>query len=189
MYAQYLAAFGNLDEAIEQFELALRDDPLHLLCRSQFSAVLYEAGRHVDAETQIDSVLEIDQGYGVANWYLAVFRALADQSAAVRALAERAYELRPWDTLSRGLLAGVIARDGGDSERVASLLADEMPGAYGAGIARAAYHLVGREVEQCAQALRHAIGEHDYRVHVLVPFVRHTPHWHALARTMNLPVS
>lgn len=186
MYGQYLHSFGRIGEAVEQLELALRGDPLHLLCRAHLSSVLHEAGRHEEGVAQIGSVLEIDPDYGVANWYLAVFHVLDGRVAEARVPAERAHDLRPWDTLSKGLRAGIVAREG-DTARATSLLAELQHNGYGTAVGRALYHLVRLENDRCAEAMIQAIGERDPRVQVLVPFVRPTPQWPILARMMNLP--
>jgi serine/threonine-protein kinase len=186
LYGQYLSVIGRDREAIEELELALQHDPRHLLCRSQLAACLYAAGKHAEAVKQVSQVLEIDEHFGAAHWYLAMFQALDGTIAEARASAERAYSLRPWDTLSVGLLAGMVAREG-DAARAESLLAHLAPGIQSAAVGWAAYHLARLETEQSADWIEKAIEQRDQRVAVLLPYMRTSPRWPALAKMMNLP--
>ena len=66
-FGQYLTVLGRPSEAIEWLEAALRDDPLHVLCRSHLSGVLHASGHPVEASAQLARVLEIDPGFGIAS--------------------------------------------------------------------------------------------------------------------------
>ena len=189
LYGVHLSVVGRDREAIEELELALQDDPLHLLCRSHLAVCLHTAGKHAEAVRQVSQVLEIDDSFGIAHWYLAIFQALEGTVAEARTSAERAYSLRPWDTLAVGLLAGMVAR-GGDAARAESLLAQLAPGIYSAASAAvgwAAYHLARLETDQSADWIGKAIEQRDYRVPVLLPYMRTSSRWPALAKMMNLP--
>ena len=76
LYGQYLSAVGRDGEAIEELELALQEDPLHLLCRCSLAACLHAVGRHAEAVRQVSQVLEIDDRFGHAYWFMALFQAL-----------------------------------------------------------------------------------------------------------------
>jgi predicted Zn-dependent protease len=62
--------------AIEELELALQEDPLHLLCRCHLAGHLHVVGRHAEAVRQVSQVLEMDGRFGLAYWYLAIFQTL-----------------------------------------------------------------------------------------------------------------
>jgi serine/threonine-protein kinase len=186
LYGQYLFMIGRDREGIEELELALQDDPLHLLCRSHLAAFLHAAGKHAEAIRQVGQVLEMDESFGVAHWYMTVFHALEGTVAAAHTSAEKAYSLRPWDTMAVGLLAGVVACEG-DAARAESLLTEFSPGRYGAAVGWAAYHLARLEIDQAADWIGKAIEQRDSAVPVLLPYVRTSSRWPALAKMMNLP--
>ena len=131
-------------------------------------------------------VLEMEERFGGAHWYLALFQALEGTVAAAHISAERAYSLRPWDTLAVGLLAGMAARVG-DQARAESLVAQLSPGAKRAAVGWAAYHLARLETDQSAEWIEKAIEERDSGVPVLLPYMRTSSRWPALAKMLNLP--
>jgi serine/threonine-protein kinase len=180
----YLSTIGRTADAIAEVELALREDPLHLLARSHFAGILHAAGRHDEAFRQIEWVLEIDGGFGVALWYLGTFQALAGRADEARATAATAYSRRPWDAITIGLLAGVLA--GTDPDRSASLMSS-LDRTVGAPTGRTIYHLVRGEDDLVIQSLIEAVGERDGRVPVFLPYVRTMSGWNQVARLMNLP--
>jgi hypothetical protein len=134
----------------------------------------------------VSQVLEMDERFGIAYWYMAVFQALEGRVAAAHASAEKAYSLRPCDTTAVGLLAGVVACEG-DAARAESLLTQLSLGIHGAAVGWAAYHLARLETDQAAEWIGKAIAQRDSAVPVLLPYVRTSSRWPALAKTMNLP--
>jgi hypothetical protein len=101
--------------------------------------------------------------------------------------AEKAYSLRPWDPAVVGLVAEAAARKG-DAPRTELLLTRLKPAeSYGAPLGWAVYHLVRRETDQAAEWTAKAIDQHDCRVAYLLPYLRSSPRWPALAKMMNLP--
>ena len=183
LYGQYLSAIGEDRAAIEEVELALHEDPLHLLCRCHLAGYLNAVGKRADAIRQVSQVLEIDERFGIAYWYLAMFQALEGTLGEARASAERAYSLMPWEKSAAGFLGGLAARDG-DRARAESLLAQLAPGMY---LAWATYHLARLETDQAADWIGKAIEERDPRVMFVVPYMRTSSQWPALAKMMNLP--
>jgi hypothetical protein len=85
-----------------------------------------------------------------------------------------------------GLFAGVLARKG-DAARAESLLTQLSPASHGAAVGWAAYHLARLEIDQAADWIGKAIEERDSAVPVLLPYVRTSSRWPALAKMMNLP--
>ncbi len=183
LYGQYLSTVGRDHAAIEELELALREDPLHLLCRCHLAGYLHVVGRHAEAVRQVRQVLEMDERFGLAYWYLALFQALEGTVAEARASAEKAYSLMPWETLAAGFSAGLAVREG-DAARAESLLAQLAPDAA---LGWAAYHLVCLEYDQAADWTAKAIEQRDPRVAHFLPYMRTSSRWPALARMMNLP--
>jgi TolB-like protein/predicted Ser/Thr protein kinase/Tfp pilus assembly protein PilF len=187
LHGQYLQQIGRLREGAEELERALQDDPLHLLCRSHFAGCLYAMGRLAEASSQVRQVLEIDENFGIAHWYLSIFQSLDGTVAQAEDSAEKAYSLRPWDPAVVGLVAEAAARKG-DAPRTELLLTRLKPAeSYGAPLGWAVYHLARRETDQAAEWTAKAIDQHDCRAAYLLPYLRSSPRWPALAKMMNLP--
>jgi hypothetical protein len=93
----------------------------------------------------------------------------------------------PKDKMNVGLLAGVLSREG-DTTRVEALLAD-LPNAdaYSAPIGLFMYHLARCEDDHAAASLEQAIEQREQVVLYVLPYMRTTPRWPALARKLNPP--
>ena len=59
--------------------------------------------------------------------------------------------------------------------------------APGAALGWAAYHLVRLEFDQAAEWTAKAIEQRDPRVMILLPYMRTSSRWPALAKMLNLP--
>ena len=125
----------------------------------------------------------MDERFGHAYWYLAMFQALEGTVVQARASAEKAYSLMPWEKLAAGFFAGLAGREG-DAARAESLLQQLAPGAA---LGWAAYHLVRLEFDQAADWTAKAIEQRDPRVMILLPYMRTSSRWPALAKMLNLP--
>ena len=187
LHGQYLNQIGRSDEAVDEMERMLRQDPLHVLCRSQLSGCLHAMGRRDDASRHLRQVLEIDEDFWVAHWYRAISGALDGVLPEARIAAERAYSLMPTD-MNAGLLAGILSREG-DSRRAEALLVDLREGGDGYGMPMAwfTYHLARLEIDQAAASIEKAIEQHDQRAAYGLPYLRTMSRWPALAKKLNLP--
>jgi tetratricopeptide (TPR) repeat protein len=185
LHAQYLAQIGQYPEAVEGCERALREDPLHLLCRSNMAEWLHVSGRREKAFAHLRQVLEVDEQFWVANWYLGLFEALEGRLTEARIAAERT--LTSWNTTAVGLLAGVVARQGdvAYAERLLEPLQSGEP--YGVPAGWCTYHLVRLEIDQAASWLAKAIEQGDQRAMYLLPYMRTSSRWPNLAQMLNLP--
>ena len=184
---QYFCVLARFLEAADEMERALQEDPLHLLCRSQFADCLHAMGRYVEASQQIRQVLAIDQSFWIAHWYLATFQAEEGEVAAALGSAETAYSLMP-STVAAGVLAGILTRSG-EAARAVTLMAQfRSPESYGMPVGWAAYHLFRMDTDEAAKWLEKAIEQRDCRVIFLLRHFRGSPHWPTLAKKMNLPV-
>jgi TolB-like protein len=182
LFAHYLSSVGSHHAAIEELELALREDPLHLLCRCTLAGCLHAVGKYAEAVRQLSQVLEMDDRFGHAYWYLALFQAL-EGTAEARVSAEKAYSLMPWEELAAGFFAGLAGRED-DAARPEFSVAQPGPRAA---LGWAAYHLVRLEFDQAADWTAKGIEQRDPRVMLLLPYVRNSSRWPALASMMNLP--
>src|SRR5215471_19049638 len=187
LHGHYLMTIGRCGEAIVEMERALQEDPLHVLCRSHLAACLYAAGRHSDAFKQVRQVLEIDENFWVAYWYLSMFNLTEGDLAEARASAERAYSLMSPNTLAIGLLAGLLAREDEAARAEALLALLPPPETYGAPMAWVSYCLAQLRIDDAAEWVERAIEQRDPRVIYVLADLRTSTHWPALARKLGLP--
>jgi tetratricopeptide (TPR) repeat protein len=194
LYAvNYLLPTGQPDEALQQVELGLREDPLNLELPGIRGASLAAAGRDEEAAREYREVLALSPANVVAQFGLAghhVSRGELDQALA---LCEKSYAFAPLPNFI-GMLAGLLKRTG-DTRRSEELLRKLQPGdAYGAPRGLAVYHWVLREFEVEAGWLEKAIDQRDYFAVMLLRAgfgreLRSTPRWAGLMRKLNLPES
>jgi hypothetical protein len=120
---------------------------------------------------------------------------LRERSSEALALAEKAYSLSPWNTLSIAVFAAALRR-GGDSLRAEEVLQPlrNTPQAYGAPRGLALFHLFFGEFDQTAQWLEKSIEQRDPYAPIWFTFLRSfgssagsSDHVPKLAKMMNLP--
>ncbi len=186
--ALYCHPNGRLRDGEEELRRALQEDPLHLLCRGHLAGCLAAAGNYPDAFRQLQQILEIDENYYVAHWYLSIMHAVRGMVPEALASSERAYALAPWNTIVVGLRAGMLARTG-DLNGAEPVLAQLRPGeAYGAPVGWAVFHLVCLEIDKAADWMEKAMAQRDTRLFFLLrPYFQTSSRWPALAKMMNLP--
>jgi serine/threonine protein kinase/tetratricopeptide (TPR) repeat protein len=184
-HGQYLMQIGRLDEAVDQMQRTLQEDPLHVLCRSQMAGCLHAFGRRAEASRQLEQVFEIDRDFWVARWYEGLTAALDGDLLKARAAAEQAYSLTPHDKMNIGLLAGVLSRTG-DSPRAEGLLTELQRGdGHGVPLGTFMYHFARLEQDPATAWLEKAIDEHEQRVMYVLPYMRTKPGWPALAKKLG----
>ena len=66
VYADLLSILGHPKEALEQYEMALKLDPMNNDMKSDYGLILYCAGRYNEAIKVFQEVLKIDPGNVVA---------------------------------------------------------------------------------------------------------------------------
>lgn len=189
----YLASLGRMPEAEEELERALREDPLNLLTRTTLGFFHVGTGRLATGERELQQVVELDGNFWIAHVWLCAASLMQGRWTDALAGAERASVVVPQHRGVIGLLAGLLARTGGDArsnELRATLGSGE---AYGAPAGLFYYHGALDEWDLAASWLDKAIDQHDTRAPWILPrmfgdrFVS-TPYWPALAKKMNLPV-
>jgi serine/threonine-protein kinase len=187
--AFYLLHVGRVEEAGQQIEGALQEDPLNLLYRIQFGIYLLAAGKDADAGAQFHQVLELDPSYPLACIWLAVIYNLGGQLGEARRYAEQAFSLVPSPTFM-GALAGVAQRCG-DQRRTEPLVARLKDGdAPGKSIGLALYYVMCLDIEPALVHFEQAIARHDAMAMLPILFRRccaASARWPAVAKMMNLP--
>ena len=192
----YLAPLGRLQEAVEELERAVEEEPLHALLRSELAFALLEAGSEERAIAEFRKVMEIDEGFWAAHRFFGVHYALKGMEMEALAQFERAYQLAPWSSIAVGTLAGALVRTG-DVSRASLLIQPlrEAPGQTpGVPVGMTFFHLQCSELDAAASWMEKAIEQRDPSVlrllaDPLASRLRHSPRWPALAEMMNLPSS
>jgi serine/threonine-protein kinase len=158
----FLLLLGRVGNAVEETERSLQEDPLNLMSRVVLAHCLSAAGRYEDSCTECRRILEFDENHWGGYAVLAVNLLLRERSSEALALAEKAYSLSPWNTLSIAVFAAAL-RQGGDSIRAEEVLQPlrTTPQAYGAPRGLALFHLFFGEFDQTPQWLEKSIEQRD----------------------------
>ncbi len=193
LYAyHYLLPLRRLGEAIQHFELGLRDDPLNLVRQVHLAVCLSAIGRKQASDERLRNVLEMDPEFWIA---LVVASGNAFEDGDLERagnLAERAYEIGHTNAHTSGLLASLVSLRG-DDQRARRLLEQFSDGeGYGAPTGLLDYHLVRDELDQAAEWALKAIAQRDPLVPVLLQHgfasgLRSSRRWSELAAAMRLP--
>src|SRR5579863_5008582 len=77
----YLMPTNHLDEALEQFRLALALDPLAGIIRANYALTLMDARKYSESREQFDQILQRDPAFGPAHFYLSQEQATQGQWA------------------------------------------------------------------------------------------------------------
>ena len=175
-------------EAVEAMLVGLDADPLNSLYRHHLAWGLRHAGRLQEAEAELRTVLDQDQGLVLARLTLSSICAQQGEVDEALELAEQAYAATPWNFHAAGHLAGMLARVG-DTKRANRLVATLMPGgAYGAPLGLAVFHAERGDIDAAADwAARVVEQRQPVVVHILGPLLSGTPCWRDLLKMMNLP--
>ena len=184
----YLLPVGRTVDALDAMKRGLQGDPLNLLYRHHYARGLRLACRLEDAETELRTILEIDDNYPHALGTLGSICAQQRKYDEALVLTEKAHALMPWSKLAAGQLAAILVRTGGVSRANALIDKLETETASGAPTGMVVFHALCGEIDIAAQWAERAI-EQRYMpfVHDLGPFLLPTPKWPALSRMMNLP--
>jgi tetratricopeptide (TPR) repeat protein len=188
----YLLPMRRFDEAIQQMDEGLRDDPLNALQRCNLAICLAAAGRMEASAQRLRDVLEINSSFWIASLVQAAnATANGDLTGALEA-AERAHVAGHWTPRTTGLLAGLASR-AGDGRRASDLLehlsdCDEC----GAPAGMVDYHLVRGEIDAARDWAMMAIAGRDPALpialqHPYAAALRGAAHWPAVAAAMRLP--
>jgi serine/threonine-protein kinase len=187
-YANFcLGPFGRFEEAAEQMDKWLEEDPLNVAARADLAFFLNHAGQYERALAAAQIALEVDEEYWFAHYVTSEIHLSRGQLVEALAAAERAFRIAPWNGRVIGLLAGILARNGetGRAEELISRIREN--GVSGMLV----YHLLASEVETVAQWYERAIQDRElfailYARAPLTQGLRQSSHWPSLARMMNL---
>jgi serine/threonine-protein kinase len=188
----YLVPTGRLDEAAEELERGLEDDPLHLAMRAVRGACLLAARKYDEAIAELRKTLEIEHTFWPGHWKLGECYACMGQMADAVDAIESAYRLAPYFPEVVGLLAGVLSLTG-EHTRATQLL--EGVKLHGSTLRQAcaltAFHLARSEPEAAGPWVEVRIEERDGSLFSslwspLAAGLRANARWPVIQRKMNL---
>ena len=186
----YLFPVGRAEEARQEGERALEDDPLSQILFSCLAVVLDGLGLEEQARAAYRKVVELDPQFWWGWSHLGLHLAIHGRHAEARECAEKAFAIFPSSPINIGLLAGVL-RNAGERARREALLAQFPAGSDVAPVALAYFHLACGEIDAALEWAGKGI---DQRSVFLIAFLvrpnenlfRKSPGWPALLKKMNL---
>jgi eukaryotic-like serine/threonine-protein kinase len=177
----YLMPMNHLEDAIEQFRLALALDPLAAIVKTNYALTLMDAHRYPEAQQQFDQIFQRDPSFGPGLFYLSQMEATQGQFAeAVSTLrkpgAGDATSLRSWSPDANGF-AGMM-----DAVSDGKLPAN----------AAVAFALAGNR-DRAFDYLEKAVADRDDEVTAVIRFpafdhLKSDPRWAALLHKLGLPL-
>jgi len=175
----YLMPNNHLEEALEQFRLALALDPLAGIIRTNYALTLMDAHKYPEAQEQFDQILERDPRFGPGLFYLSQMEATQGHWAeAVSTLRkgdrDEATSGRSWSADAKGFAEYMNVTDNG------KLPAD----------AAVAYALAGNR-DKAFEYLEKARADRDDEVTAVIRFpafdsLKSDSRWAALLHELNL---
>ena len=185
--AHYFYAFNDLmptnqlDQALDQFRLALALDPLASIVRTNYALTLMDAHKYSEAREQFDQILERDPNFGPALFYLSQMQATQGQWADAVSMLRRsgpgeAIAARSWSPDAKGYAEFMNAA--GDGTLPAN--------------AAVAYALAGNR-DKAFENLEKAFTDRDDELTAVIRFpafdqLKSDPRWPALLHKLNLPL-
>jgi TolB-like protein len=186
----YLRALGLRQEAVEQMQRAVEQDPLNVTWRAILAHLLSTSEMYDRALEELGKALEFDESHWLPNFILAETSLALGRLREAVAAAEKAYRANPRHSMTWGILAAVLARLG-DKDRAAALVreAGESPNPIWG---RVLYHLSCSEIGQAASWYERMIQQREpfaiiFASDSVLEPLRISGYWPKLARLMNLP--
>ncbi len=178
----YLMPMNHLEEALQQFRLALALDPLAAIVKTNYALALMDARNYPEAREQFDQIFQRDPGFGPGLFYLSQMEATQGQFAeAVSALQKagppgNAQSSRSWTPDAKGYAEFMDAMSDG------SLPAN-------AGVA---YALAG-DRDKAFEQLEKAFADRDDEITAVIRFpafdhLKSDARWPALLHKLGLPL-
>ncbi|MEP7312932.1 MAG: TIR domain-containing protein [Pseudomonadota bacterium] len=188
----YLLGSGRGQEAVEQLELAVQGDPLHLTYRAVLGMGLSAVGRYEEAEELLQQSLDLGPDFMWTHYYRACIHAARQNFTDALPCAEKAFSLSPWYALCVGLYAGLLVRTGEPTQGREIVRALGGGEAYGASLGLTIFHTLCGDIDAAADWYERALEERFliasyFLQSTLGEPLRASPRWPGLAALMNLP--
>jgi TolB-like protein/Flp pilus assembly protein TadD/predicted Ser/Thr protein kinase len=196
MYAAfYLSPLGRFEEALQQADKVIAEDPLNMLYRGSQLQILFFGEAYARVIVEAQKVLELDERSIPAHSWIALAHFFQGKLAEARECAQEAFRRTPLNPLAAGLLAGILKRSG-ENEHAEKLLTTlrglSWPGMTQLGMI--IYHVVSSEIDAAIDWYEQAIEQRQPIAPKCAAAgffrpLRESPRWPRLARMMNLPES
>jgi eukaryotic-like serine/threonine-protein kinase len=176
----YLMPMNHLNEAQEQFRLALALDPLAAIVKTNYALTLMDAHQYPQAQEQFDQILQHDPDFGPGLFYLSQMQATQGQWA------EAVSTMQKTDTAKE--LARTWSPDAkGFAEFMEAISAGKLPAN-----AAVAYSLAGNR-DKAFERLEKALADRDDEITAVIRFpafdsLKSDPRWAALLHKLGLPL-
>ena len=176
----YLMPTNHIEEALEQFRLALALDPLAWIVRTNYALTLMDAGKYPESREQFDQILQRDPGFGPAHFYLSQVQATQGQWAdAINTMISGGaspFPNRPFNA---------------DAQGYVQLMEAGSNGTLPANVA-VAYSLAGNR-DKAFEFLEKAYADRDDELTAVIRFpafdpLKSDPRWPALLHKLDLPL-
>jgi TolB-like protein/predicted Ser/Thr protein kinase len=181
----YLLPIGRAEEAVQQCEQGVQEDPLNVIARTSLGVALLNVQRVADAQAELHKVLEFEVNHPSPSLFLTLTYARQEKWTEALHIAEKAFPMLSWVI---GILAGVLKRMGEVSraeELIQKLMSSEN---YDVPIGLSLFYLVCGEIDRAAEWWEKVIEQRNPNApHFGSVLFRSTSRWPALARLMNLP--
>ena len=176
----YLMPNNHLEEALEQFRLALALDPLAGIIRTNYALTLMDARKYPESREQFDQILQRDPAFGPAHFYLSQEQATQGQWAdAINTMISGPGSPFP----NRSFNA--------DAQGYVQLMEAGSNGTLPANVA-VAYSLAGNH-DKAFESLEKAYADRDDELAAVIRFpafdaLKSDSRWAALLHKLNLPL-
>ena len=178
----YLMPMNHLEEALQQFRLALALDPLAGIVKTNYALSLMDAHKYPEAREQFDQIFQRDPGFGPGLFYLSQMEATQGQFAEAVSTLRKAGP--PGDALSSRSWTP-------DAKGFAEFMDAVGNGSLPANVA-VAYALAGNR-DKAFEYLEKAFADRDDELTAVIRFpafdqLKSDPRWSALLHKLNLPL-
>jgi len=175
----YLMPMNHMEEALEQFRLALALDPLAGIVKTNYALTLMDAQKYSEAREQFDQIFERDPSFRPALFYLSQMEATQGHWGEAVSMLQKA---GPGDATSRGSWSPDAT---GYAEFMDAVSNGKLPAN-----AAVAYALAGNR-DKAFESLEKAYADHDDELTAVIRFpafdhLKSDPRWPALLHKLGL---
>ena len=178
----YLMPMNHLEEALDQFRLALALDPLAAIVKTNYALTLMDAHKYPESREQFDQIFERDPNFGPGLFYLSQMEATQGQYAEAVSTLQKAgppgdaISSRSWSSDAKGFAEFMDAVSDGKLPANAAV----------------AYSLAGNR-DKAFEYLEKAVADRDDEVAAVIRFpafdrLKSDPRWPALLHKLGLPL-
>jgi TolB-like protein/Tfp pilus assembly protein PilF len=187
----YLLPSGRPNEAVQQLQLAVQGDPLHVTYRALLGVCLDAAGRHAESESILLQTRDFAPEAVLPALYLTYHYFCRNRLAEALSLAEMLFCSAPWFSMGLVAYAGLLTGMG-QAGRGKEVLQRMKLGGPDSNTQMATYHLFCDELDLAADWFEKALDSRDANATMVLQMeiaegLRTSGRWPRLKMLMNLP--